>query len=382
MNSITHAYSVVAFLLVIGCTLIVFPISVFSQSSDDTTTLESEATSTMVLTTTGDDSALEIEIGSSTESDVAAPTASRASNTILDNYPREKLPGDQFYQDFVVGPGRFVLEIAPGESKTVEMVISNRMSKQKRFSFGTEDISGSSDGSQAVVLLANQKGPYTLRDFIKIPYMQFDLGSNERVRVPVTVSLPKDAEPGGHYGSLLVSIVSDPVEIDPDSGAKPGSVVISRIGTLFFVTTPGTLSHDGKLQKFGTVGDKKIYNSGPISFSVVSENLGSVHLAPSGEIKVYNMVGSEVGGVELDPWFVMPNSIRIREVSWNRDFMMGRYTAVAKIDRGYDDLIDEQSFVFWVVPWKIIASVFVGLFLFFMLLRFIFSQFEFKRKSK
>lgn len=303
------------------------------------------------------------------------------SDTLTDSYPREKLIGGEVFNDFVVGPGKFTLEIAPGESKVVEMVISNRMGVRKRFSFSTEDAAGSADGSEAIVLLGDAKGPYTLRDYIKIPDMQFDLNHSERVRVPVTVSLPADAEPGGYYGSLIVSIVSDAVDLDEEGGAKPGSVVISRIGTLFFVTTPGEIKHDGKLQKFSTVGNQWIYANGLIPFALVSENFGSVHLTPYGEVRIYNMLGNEVGFVEMQPWFVMPKSLRTREVSWNREFLMGRYTAVAKINRGYEDIVDEQSYSFWIIPWKLIVPVFAGLFVFFLLLRFIFSQFEFKRKS-
>jgi hypothetical protein len=94
------------------------------------------------------------------------------------------------------------------------------------------------------------------------------------------------------------------------------------------------------------------------------------------------MSGNEVGFIELDPWFAMPESLRLREVSWNRDFLLGRYTAVAKINRGYDNIVDEKSFTFWVVPYDLLAAVFVGFFVFFLILYFILTRFEFKRKER
>jgi hypothetical protein len=357
MNTIAHAYSVALFLLVLVCTLIGFPMSVFSQSevrADDAVSTES----------------------------LPASTSGSEEVVIVDNYPRENLPGKEVYSDFVVGPGKFALEIAPGESKTVEMVVSNRMGEKKRFSFETEDMTGSSDPSQAVVLLGDAQGPYTLKDYIKIPYTQFDLEHGQRARIPVTVSLPPDAEPGGRYGSLVVSIVSNPVSINETSGAKPGSAIISRIGTLFFVTTPGAIEQDGELTSFETVGAKKFFSTGPIPFGIVMENKGSVHLTPYGEVRLYNMSGNEVGFIELDPWFAMPKSLRLREVSWDRDFLLGRYTAVAKINRGYDNIVDEKSFTFWVVPYDLLIGVFVGLFTFFLILYFILTRFEFKRKER
>jgi hypothetical protein len=345
--------------------------SVFSQSKIEDDVVE--AVSTKLATTTIESEAVTIEDNSKTDV--------QKSIVITTVYPTEKLPSDEAFKDFVVGPGRFSLELAPGESKVVEMVISNRMGERKRFSITTEDAQGSSDPSQAVVLMGEARGPYTIKDYLSVPQAKFDLNHAERVRIPVTVSLPKDAEPGGHYGSLLVSIVSDPIEIDSASGAKPGSVVVSRIGTLFFVTTPGGIEHEGQLQKFSTIGDKKLYSTGPVTFGLVSENKGSVHLNPYGEIRIFNMAGNEVGFVELQPWFVMPKSLRLREVIWDRSFLLGRYTAVAKINRGYDDIIDEQTYTFWAIPLKLVALVFGSLFVFFLLLRFILSRFEFKRKG-
>lgn len=382
MNSITHAYSVVAFLLVLGCALIGSTMSVFSNIAIASTTPATDASSTLATTTVTQASTTAVSLSAASSSEVAIEATNTSEETITDNYPREKLADDTVYHDFVVGPGRFEMQLAPGQSKTVELVITNRMGERKLFSITTEDTAGSADGSESIVLLGDQKGPYTLKDYIKVPYTKFYLNQGERVRVPVTVTMPKDAEPGGKYGSLLVSIVSDPIKQNDETGAKPGSAIISRIGTLFFITTPGALDQEGKLKQFSTVGNHWLFNSGPISFSIVSENTGTVHLTPSGEVDIYNMLGSQVGAVQLDPWFVMPKSLRVRELTWNRSFLMGRYTAVAKINRGYGSTTDQMSYSFWIVPWKLLAAVFVGFFLFFLLLRFIFSQFEFKKKSK
>jgi hypothetical protein len=211
--------------------------------------------------------------------------------------------------------------------------------------------------------------------------MEFDLEHGQRARVPVTVSLPPDAEPGGRYGTLLVSIVSNPADDSNAEGAKPSSVVVSRIGTLFFVTTPGEIEQNMELVRFGTKEDTHVFTKGPIDFDIVLENKGSVHTTPYGEVRIYNMLGEEVGFSQLAPWFVMPQSLRLREVSWDRELLMGKYTAVAKINRGYEDIVDEASVTFWVIPLHVLGAVFLVLFVFFLLLRFILSRFEFRRKE-
>jgi len=105
-----------------------------------------------------------------------------------------------------------------------------------------------------------------------------------------------------------------------------------------------------------------------------------VHLNPYGRLSITNILGETVGDVEMVPWFVMPQSLRAKDVSWNREFLLGRYIATVEINRGYDNIVDTQTFVFWVLPWKVLLSFFAGLFIFFLIIRFFTSRFEFKRK--
>jgi len=355
MESTTHKNRVVVSLLIlVGFTLTALPLSVFSQEETSTT---SDA-----------ENVLQKEVQATQHTDVSSP------------YSVDILDGDQIIGDFVVGPGKVELSLNPGESKTVELIVTNRIGKLKAFSFEIEDASGSDDPSSAVVLLGEDRGPYTLKDYIHIPNMKFELGHNERAHIPVTISLPVDAEPGGRYGSVLVSTVSRDAAFDDEEGTSPSSAILSRIGTLFFITTPGSSDVEGELVSFETVPDKSFFLEGPIDFGLVYENTGSVHVNPYGEIHITNIAGEEVGFIELDPWFALPQSLRTREISWDRELLIGRYKAVALINRGYDDIVDEVSVTFWVIPWKLVAGVFVGLFFFFLIIRFVVTRFEFKRK--
>ncbi len=368
MTFSTPAYSVSTLVLIaLGLTLTGLPVSVvFAQEEVG----ETESASS---TATSSDNALEeIEVTLGDNEVVQASSV----------YSLEELLSDRVYSDFVVGPGRFQLEVAPGQSKTVEMVITNRMGEPKTFTLTTEDMSGTSDTDRAVVLLGDEVGPYSIKDYITVPAEKFVLNHAERARVPVTISLPPDAEPGGFYGSLLTQIVSEGTELDNAGGALPGSAIVSRIGTLFFITTPGEIERASELKKFGTLGDKKFYTKGPVEFEIVTENTGSVHVTPFGELRIFNTLGNEVGFVELLPWYVLPKSVRNKEVRWEREFLVGRYTAVLKVDRGYDGIEDEVSYTFWMIPLELVGGVFAGCFFLFLITRFFFSRFEFKRKGK
>jgi hypothetical protein len=157
--------------------------------------------------------------------------------------------------------------------------------------------------------------------------------------------------------------------------------VVARIGSLFFLRVKGETVISGETKSIDIIGDNWWYEKGPIELGILYENTGSVHVNPYGQLSVTNMFGEEVGYIELEPWFVLPNSLRIREITWDREFLLGRYTVKAEINRGYDDIIDEVSVSFWVLPWKIVGGTFLILFIILFGIRGFFRTFEFKRKS-
>jgi len=379
MNPITPAYSVIAtFLILLGYTLAGYPASVLAQEDPITSPEDIQ----LDVDSSSEEAPTEATSSASQTTEIVTPTPTRAGTVAArDVYSTEKLMSDRVYSDFVVGPGRFQLEIAPGDSMTVQMIVTNRMGIPKRFTLTTEDMSGTGDADQAIVLLGDEIGPYSIKDYISVPHESFILEHSERATIPVTITIPADAEPGGFYGSLLTQIVSEDIDRENPSGATPSSKVVSRIGTLFFVTTPGEIDRSLELKKFATFQDKNFFTKGPINFSIVTENTGSVHVTPFGRLRIYNTLGNEVGFVEMQPWYVLPNSIRNKEVQWNREFLVGRYTAVAEINRGYDGIIDEVKYSFWVIPLELLAAVFAGFFVIFIIIRFFFSRFEFKRKG-
>ena len=291
-------------------------------------------------------------------------------------YRMESLPSNDVFSDFVVGPGKVELTLKPGESKTINVSVSNRLGEERTFDIVTEDIKGSEDPEQTVVLMGNERGPYSLKDFFEYSAASFVLPHAKKAIVPITIHAPEKAEPGGYYGSVLFKTAPNKTGAD---GAVAGAAIVSRIGILFFVTVPGSNDYKGNLESFITKAGS-IFTKGPIVFQLRFRNSGNIHLDPSGEISIKNMIGTEVDRVPVETWFALPQSLRSREVIWDRGYLMGRYTATAKIDRGYDDQKDTMSLTFWVIPWQPIAIVLGIILVLFFIIRFFASHFEVQRK--
>ena len=308
---------------------------------------------------------------------IEATTTSAVVSPASAWYSSDFISGDIEVGDFVIGPGKVEVTIKPGESVTRNISVTNRISDKRGFSLAVEDMSGSANPSEAVVLLGDQNGPYSLRDYLSFPNTEFTLALGERAQIPVTITMPPNAEPGGYYGAVLVSTIQSAKTSENASVSTP---VVARVGTLFFITVPGASEKSGAMTDFSTIPNKFIFSRGPITMGILFENTGSIHLGPYGEVKVQNLLGEEVGFVEIEPWFVLPKSLRLREVTWDREMLLGRYTITAKINRGYDDIIDEKTMHIWVLPWQFLVSVFLGVLLLTIFIKFIGSRFEFKRK--
>lgn len=323
-----------------------------------------------------------VPVSTSTEVAVATSTTSATPPTSDDSwFTSDWVTGPGVDSgDFVVGPGRFEITIQPGQTVVRELLVTNRISENRTFELVVEDVAGGSDGA-SVQLLGNERGPYTLKDYISFPSSRFTLGLGERAKIPVTISIPPDAEPGGRYGSVLVTTIRDDGDKNADEAPATRSPIIARIGSLFFITVPGDIERAGETTGLSLIENHWWYEKGPINLAITYENTGSIHLAPYGELRVNNMFGEEVGFSQLDPWFVLPKSLRTREITWDREFLLGRYKATVFINRGYDDVVDTHTVTFWVLPWKIVGGTFLVIFIIFFSIRTFFRTFEFKRKS-
>jgi hypothetical protein len=311
-------------------------------------------------------------------SSVVSETDSSEPDVLAQWYRSEQITGNIDVGDFVVGPGRTEIVLKPGESVTKEISVTNRITTGREFLLEIEDISGTTDGSRSVTLSDGERGPYSVQDYISIPDDSFVLDLGERARIPVTITAPLDAEPGGHYGSVLVSTVRS---AETQAANTPQSPIIARVGSLFFIRVEGEVETSGETRDVSLINGKWWHEQGPIDLGILYENTGSVHLNPYGEVSITNMFGEQVGFVELEPWFVLPKSLRLREISWDREFLLGRYSATVKINRGYDDIVDELHVSFWVLPWKIVGGIFIILFIILFTVRAFFKTFEFKRKG-
>lgn len=285
--------------------------------------------------------------------------------------------------DYVIGPGKSELLLDPGQSAVRNLVVTNRYGKDMGFKIEIEDFKGSKVVGENIVLLGAQKGPYSLKDFLHPETSDFVLKHGQRITIPITISIPVDAQPGGLYGSVIVTtkpIVTSTA--NSDQVAAGNVTVISRLASLFFVRVSGPVNESGQLQNFNS--SKHFYPSSDFSFSTIYQNDGSVYLNPYGIIEIKNILGDKIDEIKVDPYFVMPDAVRQKDFKLSRGFMLGLYKANIMLNRGYGNMIDQKSISFWVLPWKAVVVLLLAITAVIFIINFIWSWFKrnFERKPK
>lgn len=291
--------------------------------------------------------------------------------------------GVEISNDFVLEPAKNEVILEPGQASEEKISIINRMDKEVTFQIQVEDIVGSDNMFEQVKLLGEEKGPYSLKDFIIPEISEFTLQSGEKITIPVMVDLPDDSDPRGYYGALIVSSKGDVNDSSIGSGAEGQTKIVTRLGSIFLVRINGDLVEASYISDFKAVGpNKKFYSNHPKGFEVAVKNEGNVHLVHYGEIKIKNLFGKEVKGLPINAFFSLPDATRYREINWPESFAFGFYNAEVHLYQGFegenDVLTDKISF--FVLPWKLIILVLVLATALFALIRFLRNNFKIERK--
>jgi len=283
--------------------------------------------------------------------------------------------------DFVVEPGKTEIFLNPGESITKNISVTSRINKTFNFKLTTEDFVGTNDSKQPVMLLGDANSPYSLKDFIIPEITEFSLEFGEKITIPVTISIPSNAEPRGYYGALIISNNPDKLDGETIKETESKTRIISRIGSLFLLKINGEGIEQGNIESLKVIGPTQMfYSERPKGFEIAFKNTGNVHLVPYGTITIKNIFGQVINTLPVDAYFVLPDSTRYREVMWSDGFSVGRYTANLNLFKGYNDESQKTQLAFWIIPWKILLIAFVTIVLIVSSFYYVLTRFELRKK--
>lgn len=273
-----------------------------------------------------------------------------------------------------ITPVRSDIEIQPGQSKVVQMTVTNLTGAAITVHPAENDfIAGDEKGTPALILDETQYAPtHSLKRFMT-PLSDVTVPAKQSATINVKISVPASAQAGGYFGA---------VRFAPATPSTGGQVNLNAsVASLILLTVPGNTVEkldltDFAVQQKGQNGT--LFNTNDnIQVTMRFNNTGNVQAGPFGKIAV-----TEGKKVVYDTDFnngdprdvVLPDSSRRWDVPLNKLGSFGHYTVTATLTYGKNNQTIQVSKSFWIIPqWMIIAAIIGGIVLLGLIVWFIFS---------
>ena len=260
-----------------------------------------------------------------------------------------------FAETLSISPPKFDLFGSPGDVVSEKIKVRNDSTSALNYDTSVADFTANGDLG-GVNINDDPKAPtsnYSLAKWVTVQPVKFSVAPGQEKILNVIIKIPANAEPGGHYASVQLSLAGAPT-------AGSGASVVSKIDSLILLRVSGNLTEKLSLDSFTT--DNNYYPNGPVNFLIRAKNQGNVHVAPTGTIIITDMFGRKAQELDFSGANVLPNSDRLVKVLWDQKGMFGRYTAqlVATYGQTRQPLSASVSFI--IFP-PILIAVIIGILL-------------------
>ncbi len=285
-----------------------------------------------------------------------------------------------------VSPPSFDFGLNPGVSESNVIKVINPSNVEVELEARVENILGTTDIGQ--VRFTEEETEFSLSSWVTVSPSRFRLKAGESKTISFTIKVPANAEPGGHYGSILIGTIAA-------EGGGTGSAIVQRVGSLLLVRVSGKANETAAMAGFTTktfVGawdeiksqdntttyfipkeekndlEKPVsyFSKGPVAFDLAIKNNGNVHIRPVGFVTIYNMFGKKVTQLAIEPRNVFPGVERKITVLWPKTNLWGGYykaQLVAVYGQGNQSLTSTTTF--WAFP--LIPSILIAAFIIFVI---------------
>lgn len=253
-----------------------------------------------------------------------------------------------------ISPALIEVNGEAGKSYTIEIRVTNVTSSELIFDSAINDFAAKDEsGTPSVNLDESLPSAASIRSWVSV-IDSFTLKARESKTISASLSIPVNAEPGGHYGVIRFSGRAPAIE-----GSGVG--LAASAGSLVLVRVDGTVDEKLNLLSFKTAQNNTwsgFFKYGPVDFEMRFENKGNVHVKPIGQIEIRDIFGNKVETLAVNPdkGNVLPLSIRKFQSTLDRQWMFGRYTADLSIAYGTTGQAIVESVSFWVIPYRLIVG--------------------------
>ncbi len=282
-------------------------------------------------------------------------------------------------QALEIGPPVINLSADPGQVITTNISVRDVSTTSLIVTNEINDfIANGEDGTPKVVLDLTEESPYSIRSWIT-PIEPLLLKSKEIKSIPLTISVPADAAPGGYYG--IVRFTGTPPDLE-----GTGVSLSASLGSLIFLRVNGAAKEEMSIEQFyandGTA-ERPLFEFKPITLSVRLKNTGNIYEQPTGLVTVKNMFGKAIATLPVNAAqrTILPDSTRkfdqlVDNTVLGDGLMFGLYSADVTIKYGSSGQEEKATTSFWVIPYKLIIAAVILLIIAFIVFRFLLRRYN------
>ena len=248
-----------------------------------------------------------------------------------------------------VSPTRLTFDnVTPGSEHTASITIRNRRATPTRFSIDVVGLAGSRDPLRRVSMLAanDPANQATARSWITPAVHDVILQPRQFATIPIGMSVPAGARPGGHYAAVIVRAQGKQLAIPGTTGGRLG--VDTELAVAVLATVPGTAQRSLRIVSITAPG--LVTSRHQLHATVVVENSGDVHADPRGVVTIRSLVGSDIARTPLRTRTLLPRGRDRVELTWKHAPWIGRYTITASVGSGTNTTGDTAARVVWIMP--------------------------------
>jgi hypothetical protein len=198
---------------------------------------------------------------------------------------------------------RIEITASPGEKVSSSFTFWNGTDEFLPIHLEGEDVAPQDEEGHVTVGAKIPEGN-SLKEWLHPELNDFSVAPKQEFELKFTVDIPTAADPGTHYGALLVTTA-------PITQAG-GAAIQMKIGPIILVKILGDVTERLTLESLSV---QRFMEAPPIALEARFKNEGTVHEAPQGTIEVRNMFGSLVATGTLPERNVLPGAVRKVETS-------------------------------------------------------------------
>jgi hypothetical protein len=216
----------------------------------------------------------------------------------------------------IVHPSSFDLSESPGKTITDTIILDNLQSQPINVKVDLRNFTA--QGEEGSVNLTAEDTTYSLAKWIKVTPEKVIIASHASREFTFEITVPENAEPGGHFGSIVFTTI-------PPAVKGTGAALSLEVASLISLEIPGNAKEKAVIESFKT--DKSFYEFGPVAFNTRISNQGGRHIVINGSIVINGWFGQKFIAPLYPPESILPSATKKITAVLDHKLLIGPFTA-------------------------------------------------------